>query len=245
VELSGGAADLLVAFAAGVVSFLSPCVLPLVPGYLSFVTGLAPSELGSSERSLRAVLIPSLLFILGFSIVFVGLGASASALGGVLLEYSGVIQRVLGVFVFGMGFLMLGVVKVPWLYGEARMDMSKSRAFGRGAAVVTGMAFALGWTPCVGPILSSILALSMSSGDVGRGAALLAVYSAGLGVPLLAVGLLFGRLRNTLGWLNRHSQTINRVAGVLLMSLGALIFLDKLALVANWLQRYLPSIEVL
>jgi cytochrome c-type biogenesis protein len=245
VELSGGIGDFGLAFAAGVVSFLSPCVLPLVPGYLSFVTGMTPSQLEAEDRPTGAVLFPSLLFILGFTIVFVALGAGASALGDLLLEYEDVIQRVLGVFVFAMGFLLLGIVRIPWLYGEARFDMTRAKAFGGAAAVVMGMAFALGWTPCVGPMLSAILALSLSSGDVGRGAVLLGVYSMGLGLPLLAVGLLFGRLRSTLRWLNRRTLLINRIAGVVLLVLGALIFFDRLTLVANWFQGLFPALELL
>lgn len=244
-QLTGGVGDLGLAFAAGVVSFLSPCVLPLIPGYLSFVTGMSSAELGDKGRSTRAVIVPSLLFVLGFTIVFVGLGISASALGGALRDYEDVIQRVLGVFVFAMGIVLLGVVKVPWLYGEARFDMGKARVFGRGAAIVMGMAFAFGWTPCVGPVLGVILGLSMSTGDVARGAILLATYSAGLGLPLLVVGLLFGRMRGALRWLATRAQLINRVAGALLLLLGALIFFDRLSVVASWLQRILPSIELL
>jgi cytochrome c-type biogenesis protein len=216
-ELGGGMGDFLIAFLAGVVSFLSPCVLPLIPGYLSFITGVTPNELASEDRPVMRVLVPSLLFVLGY---------------------------VLGAFVFVMGFFMLGIVKVPWLYGEARMEMGKARAFGQGASFVMGMAFAFGWTPCVGPILASILAISMQNADAARGAALLAVYSLGLGVPFVLTGLLFGRLKSTMGWLNRHALVINRVAGVLLMVLGALIFFDKLSLVAGWFLRYLPSLEV-
>jgi cytochrome c-type biogenesis protein len=244
VDLTGNVLDFAVAGLAGVASFLSPCVLPLIPAYLSFITGFTPAELGEGKGT-REVLVPSALFVLGFSVVFVTLGASASALGSVLLSYAEALQRVLGVFVFAMGFLMLGIVKVPWLYGEARMDMGKARAFGGGAALVMGMAFAFGWTPCVGPILTSILALSMSNADVGRGAALLAAYSLGLGIPFMVTGLLFGRLRTTLAWLNRHALALNRVAGVLLMAVGVLIVTDKLAPVAGYLLRSLPSFELL
>ncbi|GAB4275433.1 MAG: cytochrome c biogenesis protein CcdA [Coriobacteriia bacterium] len=244
-QLTGGMGDLLIAFLAGVLSFLSPCVLPLIPGYLAFITGLTPSELSSSERPARAVLLPSLLFMAGFTLVFVALGAGASAVGRVLLEYSRPLQYGLGAFVAVMGFLMLGLIRIPWLYGEARMDIGKARAFGRGAALVAGMAFALGWTPCVGPILSMILAISLGSGDVVRGASLLSAYSLGLGVPLIIVGLLFGKLGATMGWLKRHSVAINRVAGVFLIILGVLIFFDRLSLIASWLVDVLPSVEVL
>jgi len=244
-DLGGGIGDIALAFLAGGASFLSPCVLPLIPGYLSFISGVAPSELGDRDRPISQILVPSLLFVLGFSIVFIGLGVSASLLGEFFSEHESILQRILGGFVASMGFFMLGVVKIPWLYGEARIEMSKAKSFGRGASLVMGMAFALGWTPCVGPILASILALSMSSGDSTRGAILLASYSLGLGVPFVVTGLLFDKLRTTIGWLSRHSIVINRVAGVFLMTIGALIFFDKLSLVAGWFLRYLPSIELL
>lgn len=239
-----GSVGVAAAFAAGVLSFLSPCVLPLIPGYLSFITGFTASELSDRRPAWRSVLGPSLLFVLGFSLVFVGLGASASALGALLAQYRSVLIQVAGAFVFVLGFFMLGIVKLPWLYGEARFDLSKARSFGAAAALVMGMAFAFGWTPCVGPILGSILALASSTGNVASGAALLLAYSLGLGVPFVATALLFGQLRGALTWLNRHSLAINRVAGVLLMIVGGLIFTGQLSRLAGWLTLVLPTIEL-
>jgi cytochrome c-type biogenesis protein len=235
---------LLVAFAAGLVSFLSPCVLPLIPAYLSFMTGLTTAELAGEQRDTVSVMVPALLFVVGFSLVFVGLGASASLLGHFLSQYRLAIERIAGILVVGFGVLMLGVIKVPWLYGEARADMASARSFGRWAALVMGMAFAAGWTPCVGPILASILALAGSTGSAARGALLLLAYSAGLGVPFLLVALLFGRVKPLLAWLNRHSLIINRVAGVLLIVVGALIFTGRLTLLANYLSRIVPSVGI-
>lgn len=232
------------AFVAGVVSFLSPCVLPLVPAYLSFITGYTPSELSDAKPDVRTVLWPSLLFVLGFSVVFVGLGASASLLGEVLSEYRGTLVLVGGAFVFVLGFFMLGIIKLPWLYGEARFDMGKARTFGRAAAFVMGAAFAFGWTPCVGPILGSILALASSTGSAASGAFLLLMYSIGLGLPFVLTALLYGRLRHTLTWLNRHSLAINRVAGAFLMLVGALIVTGRLTILAAWLTRVLPTVEL-
>ncbi|MDZ4179289.1 MAG: cytochrome c biogenesis protein CcdA [Coriobacteriia bacterium] len=232
------------AFLAGIVSFLSPCVLPLVPGYLSFITGYSTGELSEKRGGTKAILIPSLLFVLGFSIIFVGLGASASMLGSVLLQYRDVLVRVAGIFVFVLGFFMLGLIRLPWLYGEARFDLGKTKSLGSLAALVTGMAFAFGWTPCVGPILGSILALAGSSGSVSYGVLLLLLYSLGLGVPFVLVAVLFGRLRSTLGWLNRHSLVINRVAGALLMAIGVLIFTGQLARLASWLTFMLPGVRL-
>jgi cytochrome c-type biogenesis protein len=244
------------AFLAGLLSFLSPCVLPLIPAYLSFLTGLTVTELSQATGGSAAaaetsvapsrldIVIPSLLFVLGFSIVFVGLGATASVLGRFLLDYRAVIEKVAGLVVIAFGILMLGIVKVPWLYGEARMEMGKSKTFGRGAAVVMGMAFAAGWTPCVGPILGTILALAGSTGDAVRGAALLLAYSAGLGLPFVLVALLFGRVSPLLSWLNRHALVISRVAGVLLILVGVLIFTGRLGVLAGWLTSVLPTIKV-
>lgn len=239
-----GSVGIAAAFVAGVASFLSPCVLPLIPGYLSFITGVTMADLSGGKLPLKTVLVPSLLFVLGFSLVFVGLGASASALGSVLMQYRGVLVQVAGVLVFIFGFFMLGIIKVPWLYGEARFEMGKARSFGRAAAFVMGMAFAFGWTPCVGPILGSILALAGSTGSVARGALLLVAYSLGLGVPFVLTAMLFGQLRGALAWLNRHSLVINRVAGVLLMIVGVLIFSGQLTRLAGWLTSVLPSFEL-
>lgn len=236
-----GAVSYPLAFAAGLVSFLSPCVLPLVPAYLAFLTGLTTAQLSENGRPTVQVIVPALLFVLGFSTVFVGLGASASLLGALLSQYRDVIERVAGLFVVAFGVLMLGVVKVPWLYGEARADMSKSRSFGNGAGFVMGVAFAAGWTPCVGPILASILAIAAASGGAAQGALLLLTYSAGLALPFLAVALLFGRVRPLLAWLNRHSLAVNRTAGVVLIAVGGLIFFGRFSVLANYLSHVLPS----
>lgn len=233
-----------IAFAAGVVSFLSPCVLPLIPAYLSFMTGLTTAELAEQDRSSARVLAPALLFVAGFSVVFVALGATASVLGEFLSEYRVVIEKIAGVAVIAFGVLMLGIIKVPWLYGEARMDMERSRKFGRGAAFVMGASFAAGWTPCVGPILGSILALAASAGGVGQGVVLLLAYSLGLGAPFIAVALLFSRVGGLMRWLGRNSLIINRVAGVLLVVAGVLILTGRLGVLATWLTDLLPSVEV-
>lgn len=233
----------VVAFAAGTLSFLSPCVLPLIPGYLSFMTGMTAAELSEGGRAKR-VAGTAVLFVLGFSAVFVSLGATASVIGSFLLDYRVIIEKVAGVAVILFGVLMLGIVKVPWLYGEARADLQRSRNFGRGAAFVMGAAFAAGWTPCVGPILGSILTMAGSSGSVGSGALLLVAYSLGLGVPFVLVAVLFGRLKGALRWINRHSLVINRVAGALLVVVGLLIVTGWFGPLASWLTASLPGLEV-
>lgn len=232
-----------VAFIAGALSFLSPCVLPLIPGYLSFMTGLTTAELADGRDRAR-IAGPAMLFVLGFSTVFVSMGATASVVGTMLVQYREVIEKVAGFAIIVFGVLMLGIIKVPWLYGEARADLQKSRSFGRGASFIMGAAFAAGWTPCVGPILGSILTLAGSTGSVARGASMLMVYSLGLGLPFIAVALLFGRLNGALRWLNRHSLVLNRVAGVLLVVVGLLVVTGKLGILAAWLTSTLPSLEV-
>ena len=180
----------------------------------------------------------------GFSIVFIAIGASASALGELVSGYRDVLTRVGAILVIAMGFLMLCVVKVPWLYSEARFDMARTRTFGAAASLLMGMAFAFGWTPCVGPILASILALAGSSADVGRGAALLATYSAGIGVPFIAVAMLFGRVKGILRFMNRHALTVNRVAGALLMVLSVLIFTGSMSVVSAFILRAFPFLAL-
>ncbi len=239
--MQAGLLGLLVAFGAGLVSFLSPCVLPLIPGYVSFITGFSPADLSEGKPPLSAVLIPSLLFVAGFGFVFVALGASASVLGALLAPYKATLARVAGVLVILMGIFLLGVIKIPGLYAEKRFDLSKTRSFGRGAAFVMGMAFAFGWTPCVGPILGGVLALAGTSAEVGRGAALLLAYSLGLGVPFVVTGVFLGRLHGTLRFLNRHSLGLNRVAGALLIVMGLLMMTGRLAAVGVLILRLLPA----
>lgn len=236
-----GSVSYVAAFTAGLLSFLSPCVLPLIPGYLSFMTGLTTTQLADSERSTSKVLVPAALFVVGFSLVFVALGASASVVGQLLVEYRQVVERVAGIAVVLFGVFMLGFIKIPGLYGEARADMGRARSFGRGASVAMGMAFAAGWTPCVGPILGTILALAAATGSVSNGALLLLVYSLGLGIPFLLVALLFGRIKPLLAWLNRHSLVVNRIAGGMLIAVGLLIFTGRLGVLSAWLTTVLPS----
>jgi len=235
-------ASLFAALGAGFITFLSPCVLPLIPGYVAFMTGMTFAELTSSERKTSQVLMPSLLFVLGFSIVFVALGTSASVVGSFLSQYSSVLEKVAGGIIMLLGFFMLGIIKVPWLYGEARFEMHKAKRFGGLAALVMGMAFAFGWSPCVGPVLGSILMLAANSAEAGRGALLLGVYSIGLGVPFVLVALLLGKVKPVLNWLNRHALMINRIAGVVLMTLGLLILTGWIGPVVGWLSMFIPKV---
>lgn len=230
--MEAGSVTLLTAFAGGVISFLAPCVLPLIPGYLSFMTGLSNAELSEGRAGISRVMVPAVLFTAGFSSVFVLIGAAAGfasrTLGPVLSRYDQALQYVAGIVVILIGVFMLGVFKVPWLYGEARFEMGRTRRFGRGAAFIMGLAFGFGWTPCVGPILTVILGFAAQTGDTLRAALLLAVYSAGLATPFLLTALFFGKLTSTLRWFTRHSVAINRTAGVVLVIMGVLIFTGQL-----------------
>lgn len=230
------------ALGAGVLTFVSPCILPLIPAYIAFMTGVATGAGEGKRRRAPRVLMQALLFVLGFTLVFVGLGASASALGGILARGSEVLDVIAGVLFVVFGVLMLGVIKVPWLYAEARFDMARTRRFGGLAALVMGMAFAFGWSPCVGPILGSILMMAADTAEAGKGAALLAIYSLGLGVPFVLTALLLDRLAQPLSWLKRHALVINRVAAVVLIVVGVLIALGQMGVLAGALSRVIPQI---
>lgn len=245
----GAQVGLFAAFAGGALSFVAPCVLPLIPGYLSFITGLSASDLKSGGRRASEVLMPSLMFVLGFSTVFVLLGLAAGAasetLGPVIGSYKRVLVVIAGVVVAAFGVLMMDVIRMPWLYREVRADLAKSRRFGKAASLAMGAAFGLGWTPCVGPILAVILGMAAQTGDTGRAAVLLAAYSAGLGVPFILTAVLFGRAERVLKALSRHSSLISRVSGGVLVVMGILIATGQLGRVSAALIRVFPFLSTI
>jgi cytochrome c-type biogenesis protein len=210
---------------AGVVSFSSPCVLPLLPGYVSYVSGLS-GERGAAGGNVlvarRRVLLGAVLFVAGFSAVFTVLGATASALGLLLRQNLGMINLVGGAIVVAMGLAMTGVVRVPLLQREARLDL---RRFGTGpaGALPLGASFAFGWTPCVGPVLASILTTAASTANLSRGALLLLAYSLGLGLPFLALAAGLAHGRNRFGWIRRHSRRLEVIGGLALVATGVLM----------------------
>ncbi|MHB8246334.1 MAG: cytochrome c biogenesis CcdA family protein [Acidimicrobiales bacterium] len=210
----------LFAVVAGIVSFTSPCVLPLIPSYLSYVSGLPLSEL-SDAKARALVLRTSLGFVAGFTVVFVAMGASSTLVGSFLIQHLPLILRVAGVLIIVFGIVMTGIVRVPFLYRERRFDLARIPGGPRGAFPL-GMAFAFGWTPCVGPVLGSILAVASSSRTIAWGAALLALYSLGLGVPFLMLGLGIGRARRSVAWLQHHGRAIEIAGGLLLVVVGVL-----------------------
>ncbi|MGH2386007.1 MAG: cytochrome c biogenesis CcdA family protein, partial [Candidatus Limnocylindria bacterium] len=210
----------LVAVIAGAISFSSPCCLPLIPGYLSYVSALPVSELG--QRDARAVTLrASLLFVAGFTTVFTIFGISVTLVGTVVIRNLPSIVRVSGVLIVVMGLAMMGVLRIPFLYRERRFDMARISA-GPRSAFLLGMAFAAGWTPCIGPVLATILATAAATGTVWWGAILLVLYSIGLGLPFIALALGFQRARGSLDWLRRHGRQIEVLGGILLVGVGIL-----------------------
>lgn len=206
---------------AGLVSFLSPCVLPLVPGYLSAVTGVSPKDL--EEAPARRVLLPSLLFIASFSLIFILLGLTATRLGSTLADNRVTLEKVSAALIVVMGVFFVVAALLPVLGRDFRVDALMSRA-GKGGPVVAGMAFAIAWTPCVGPTLAAILSAAALSDSTAHGALLLVFYSAGLGVPFLLTALAFGRMTVAFDWVKRHYGLIIGAGGVVLVAMGVLIW---------------------
>ena len=232
---------LLTAFAAGVISFLSPCVLPLVPGYLSFVAGTSLENLRDGAAPRARSLALAATFVLGFSAVFVALGASATALGSVLLSYKLQLGVIAGLIVILFGLHLLGLTPLRLMNQEARFYIDKGGGHAAGAFLL-GLAFAFGWTPCIGPVLGAILTLSASTADVAKGALLLAVYSLGLGLPFLLAAVFTGTLLARLRALGRAGRNLQRAAGGLLVAMGLLMVTGRLEVVAYWLLETFPGL---
>lgn len=213
----------IAAFIAGIISFLSPCVLPLVPGYISLISGASVESLQVADRRLmRTVMINSLTFILGFSVVFVSLGALATGLGQLTRSYHRELAIIAGIVVIIFGLHLTGIFKIKALYSDKRMHSMQGGAGPVGSFVV-GFAFAFGWTPCIGPILTTILVLASSQHTVMKGIVLLAVYSAGLAVPFLLTSFGVNQFLGFYGRFRRHLHTVEVISGVLLIVFGALI----------------------
>ena len=229
----------LAALAAGLVSFLSPCVLPLVPGYLSAVTGVAASDL--EQASWRRVLGPSLLFIASFSAIFIALGVTATGIGDLLRENNELLRKISGVVIAGMGVVFVAAMFVDRLNREWHVNALMARA-GAGGPVIAGAAFAIAWTPCIGPTLAAILSAASLSESAGRGAFLLGVYSAGLAIPFLLTALAFDRMTTAFDAVKRHYPTIIGVGGVILIVMGVLVFTGELFQLNIEAQKLLDSV---
>jgi cytochrome c-type biogenesis protein len=236
------------AFLAGLLSFLSPCVLPLVPGYVSLLSGsVAQGESGPlaggggstaiETKSARGVLLAnSIFFIIGFSVVFISLGATATSVGQTLRVHQALLSQIGGLIVILFGLHLLGVIRIGALYGDKRLHKKIGVTGGLGAFLV-GFTFAFGWTPCIGPMLATILLLAANEGTVGHGIFLLAVYSAGLAVPFLLTTLAIDRFSQFYKGFRRHLHTVEQVSGVLLLLIGVLLLTHQFTVIAGYLAR--------
>lgn len=230
----------LVAFTAGLLSFLSPCVLPLVPSYVTFITGMG---LDDAARHKRAALVHAGLFVLGFSFIFVALGAGASVFGQLMREYRVWIARIGGALMVAMGLWMLGILRIGALQQERRFHVA-DKPLGYLGTVVVGIAFGAGWTPCLGPTLGAILVLAANESELTKGITLLSFYSMGLAVPFLVSALLLDRFLGFFQRFKKNIGTVNRIAGILLVAVGIGMFTGWFARLAAILQPLTPAFLV-
>jgi cytochrome c-type biogenesis protein len=228
-----------IAFLAGIIAFVSPCVLPLAPGYISYVTGLTGAELGDPGRNRGRVLLGSVLFVLGFSVVFVSYGVLFGSLGATLLEYQSVIDRILGVLLIVMGLAFMGVI--PALQRERRIHMIPQ--WGVAGAPLLGLVFGLGWSPCIGPTLAAVQSMAFTEASAARGALLSFVYCLGLGLPFVLLALAFSRSMRAIGWVKAHYAVVMRIGGAMLLILGVLMITGLWNDFTIWLRVSLPAFE--
>ena len=235
---------LLIAGLAGLLSFLSPCVLPIVPPYLAYMGGVSVTEMDGTRAARRRVFLAAVFFVLGLSTVFLLLGFAASALGRSILALQDwfIIGAGLVIMVFGLHFI--GVFRIGFMDREARIETGDQggSAFG---AFVLGLAFAFGWTPCLGPILGAILGLAASEADMARGTAMLAAYALGLGIPFLLVAAFFPSLKGVMAWMKRHMGRIEKISGVLLWTVGLMMLTGQFADFSYWLLEAFPGLATL
>ncbi len=232
--------SLFIAFAAGLLSFVSPCVLPLVPSYITYITGLTLEELTTrtERKGVRAIIIAnSLLFIAGFSIVFIAFGASASLVGQLLVTYQDFIRKLGGVLIVVFGLYIMGILKIKFLMAEKRMHL-KSRPAGYVGSVLVGVAFAAGWTPCVGPILGTILVYASTTDSMLTGVELLSSYSLGIGLPLFITALAVDSFLNYFKKVRAYMYGISVASGIFLVLVGVMIYTNSLTLLTGVLERH-------
>lgn len=235
---------MFVALLAGVMSFLSPCVLPIVPPYLAYMSGVSVTDLQNNVEARNRALLPALFFVMGLSTVFLFLGFTASAIGVAFLQYQDYFNTVAGILVMSFGAHFIGIYRIPFLDREARLDAGDrgGSAFG---AYILGLAFAFGWTPCIGPQLGAILSIAASEASVARGTFLLGIYAAGLGIPFLLVAAFLPRLTGVMGWMKRHMDRIEKVMGLLLWTIGLLMLTGGFSSFSFWLLETFPALAVL
>lgn len=239
--------SILTAFVFGLISFISPCVLPIVPGYISFISGVSFEELQNSEdRALvrRRILLNVIMFVLGFSAVFIALGASATAVGQFLKAEINLISKIAGAIIIIFGLHMAGVFKIPFLNYEKRFH-AQGKRLGLIGAFVVGLAFAFGWTPCIGPILAAILAIASQQNSVGKGIVLLTAYSLGLGIPFLLTGLSLSAFFSVFNRFKKHLHLVEVVGGVLLIGVGVLILTNYLTILSGYFAKWFPFLNEL
>ncbi|HLU24698.1 MAG TPA: cytochrome c biogenesis protein CcdA [Longimicrobiales bacterium] len=233
-----------VAFTAGLLSFLSPCVLPLIPSYASFITGLGLDELtardGDRAQARKAVLTHGILFILGFTLVFIALGASATFLGSLFAYYRTWVERLGGALLVVFGLYLLGVLRLPGANRDWRIHLA-NKPVGYLGSLVVGITFGAGWTPCIGPVLGGILTLAGTRESIGEGVALLGMYSAGLAIPFLGATLALDRFLAGFRRMSRWLPWITRLSGVLLILVGALLLTGSFSLLASMMARWTPA----
>lgn len=234
----------LIALVSGVLSFLSPCVLPVVPPYLAYMGGISMGELTGASGRRRPVVVPALFFVLGLSTVFLFMGFAASALGRVFLQYQPVMTKVSGAVVIILGLHFLHVLRIPFLDREARLEAGDHGGSALGAYVL-GLAFAFGWTPCIGPQLGAILSLAASEASLARGTVLLAIYALGLGIPFLLAAIFITRSMALMGRVKRHMGLIEKAMGILLILVGVALLTGAFSRFAYWLLETFPGLGLL
>ncbi len=235
------------AFIAGLLSFVSPCVLPIVPPYLAYLAGLSFSTMAGDtidKATARRILLASVAFVLGFTTVFVALGATASVIGQSVARYFDILSIIAGAMIMVMGLHFLGVFKIAFLYREARLEV-RNKPAGMIGAYVMGLAFAFGWTPCVGPVLAAILFVAGSEDSALRGASLLAVYSLGIGIPFILAGVFASRFIAFASRFKRHMHKVEMAMGALLVVTGILFMTGQMSRIAQWLIDTFPSLSTI
>ncbi len=235
---------MMIALTAGLLSFLSPCVLPIVPPYLAYMGGVSMSDMEEERVARRRVLVSAAFFVLGLSTVFLLLGFAFSAIGRTFLHYQDWFLTISGLVVMIFGAHFVGVYRIGFLDQEARVDAGDKGGSAMGAYIL-GLAFAFGWTPCLGPILGAILGLAASEADVARGTTLLAIYALGLGIPFLLVAAFFPRLKGVMAWMKRHMDKIERTSGLLLWTVGLMMITGQFAALSYWMLETFPALATL